>query len=1090
MRCKNIRSITVSLKPLEKSALLSQMSNLETLLNTNLDSVLNVSTPNKNERNLYSKMDNLYHQLVEINVDPNQVSMDQMCQLMQIFQAVLQHKNDNLIETRETLKTQDEQVHDQELEIKRLRMLQKQGSSQDRDMMDFQDELINLERKYDSATRDIESLTEMLEQERQINSNVLAASKEDYVKMTVLNNTNKKLELDLRELRMQLTAQRGRLTSRLGDEDGQKALIHQKNVEINRFIEENTNLNSVNECLTVDLEEVTNELQAAMEELDSKNQEIKNLNKELEECTGKMQELEDERDGLRARIENLGDGVDKERSRQRKLVDGIEKDLEYYQNQCKALESSRQDLESKLKKYEEKFQRVSSQESAILIEKLEAEIESKDNEIEKLQLNVKNITTDFEILALDWDKMDKESKSRNPKRSDIVNKHKQLTPDEKAQLNQRIDYLTKAQAKERAKIDELAKIITEKEAEILDQRLHLEKYENGLYGLKDSIAEIKLWKSRHQNAEKQCHEYIKKVSDLEFQAADLAEEVVALREKLGLPFTEIDISNFKNIKLVELEQTKSLVKTLQDEIEKLEEERIELKSKLRFNTMKTSANIQPVNVGLEMSDLLALEDYCLRLKSGRLSAEQLSEFRPSIQSLDKLFEQIENIVSNWDQESKKLQEQEIHIVKLEQECQTYEQALVELSRTFAGAETDNIGEKNPLLDQLISLLHAKLGANTKIEKFMEQEGIPLIKSLKDELHSARYQLKKVTAEKIELVAKLTEASNSSKELSSELAQAQKLEPNLSELKNVVRDLMRGEIKDEVLLGSLLTTLSALESKERLLETKNALLLNYESKMKSLAAKSKLLFNKFSSFKVESESTNCKLLKEIEIKDTELAVLKIKLTRSEKALMASATSTESSEENTKTYQRQLIVVEVESEKLRRKFQILETREKNNVLVVKRLTTAIYDLERVSRSTIARLRWSRDELTQRLTVVTNELAASIPQSEYQELQKMLRCYIKKYKMLIEKSPDPESVPILERIDQLAMNHYQWKLKAAKFDEIVSQSLLGDEHPKEDNHSEQFWLHKFSALEVQHKILTEKLNMYESKLSRCKQDLNQVC
>ena len=1066
------------------------MSNLETLLNTNLDSVLNVSTPNKNERNLYSKMDNLYHQLVEINVDPNQVSMDQMCQLMQIFQAVLQHKNDNLIETRETLKTQDEQVHDQELEIKRLRMLQKQGSSQDRDMMDFQDELINLERKYDSATRDIESLTEMLEQERQINSNVLAASKEDYVKMTVLNNTNKKLELDLRELRMQLTAQRGRLTSRLGDEDGQKALIHQKNVEINRFIEENTNLNSVNECLTVDLEEVTNELQAAMEELDSKNQEIKNLNKELEECTGKMQELEDERDGLRARIENLGDGVDKERSRQRKLVDGIEKDLEYYQNQCKALESSRQDLESKLKKYEEKFQSVSSQESAVLIDKLEAEIESKNKEIETLQWNVKNITNDFELLALDWDKMDKESKSKNPKRSEIVNKHKQLTPDEKAQLNQRIDYLTKAQAKDRAKIDDLAKIITEKEAEILDLRLHLEKYENGQFGLKDSIAEIKVWKARHQIAEKQCHEYIKKVSDLECQAADLAEEVVALRERLGLPFTGIDISNFKNIKLVELEQTKSLVKTLQDEIEKLEEERIELKNKLRFNTMKTSANNQHGNLGLEMSDLLALEDYCSRLKSGKLKAEQLFEFRPPIQSLDKLFEQIENIVSNWDQESKNLQEQEIQIVKLEQECQIYEQALVELSRTFAGTEIDTDGEKNPLFDQLIALLHAKLGANTKIEKFMEQGGIPLIKSLKDELHSTRDQLKKITAEKNELVAKLTEMSNRSKELSSELAQAQKLEPNLSDLKDLVRELMQGEIKDEVLLGSLLTTLSALESKERLLETKNALLLNYESKMKSLAAKSKLLFNKFSSFKVESESTNCKLLKEIEIKDTELAVLKIKLTRSEEALMASATSPESSEENAKTFHRQLVVAQVESEKLRRNVQILEISEKHNVLVVKRLTTAIYDLERASRNTIARLRLSRDELTQRLTAVTNELAASIPQSEYQELQKMLRCYIKKYKMLIEKSPDPESVTIHERIDQLATKHYEWKIKAAKFDEIVSQSFHGDEHPAEDKHSEQSWLNKFSALEVQHKILAEKLNMYESKLSRCKQDLNQVC
>lgn len=75
----------------------------------------------------------------------------------------------------------------------------------------------------------------------------------------------------------------------------------------------------------------------------------------------------------------------------------------------------------------------------------------------------------------------------------------------------------------------------------------------------------------------------------------MAEEIILLRSKLDMDFTDLDLENFKNSKLIELvrmflikEQSKSLIITLKDEIEKLENERIELKSKMRLNAMNVS----------------------------------------------------------------------------------------------------------------------------------------------------------------------------------------------------------------------------------------------------------------------------------------------------------------------------------------------------------------------------------------------------------------------------------------------------------------------------------------------------------------------
>ena len=86
--------------------------------------------------------------------------------------------------------------------------------------------------------------------------------------------------------------------------------------------------------------------------------------------------------------------------------------------------------------------------------------------------------------------------------------------------------------------------------------------------------------------ESKVDSFANQISDLEAQGADLAEEIFYLRSKLDLPPTELDLTNFKKVKAVELERFKSLNHTLQTEIDKMEEERLDLKSQLRLRALE------------------------------------------------------------------------------------------------------------------------------------------------------------------------------------------------------------------------------------------------------------------------------------------------------------------------------------------------------------------------------------------------------------------------------------------------------------------------------------------------------------------------
>lgn len=169
------------------------------------------------------------------------------------------------------------------------------------------------------------------------------------------------------------------------------------------------------------------------------------------------------------------------------------------------------------------------------------------------------------------------------------------------------------------KIVKLTNALAEREREIIELQAKVLKFESGSFGLRDALNDIKSIKAKHSLAEKQLDEYSKTINDLEMQNADFIEENAALRGELGKEFTSLDVSNFKKLKIVELEQSKSLILTLKGEIDKLEEERIALKAKLRLKALDRGE--RAIELGLDAEDLMQIEEYAEKLRSGEIPIE-------------------------------------------------------------------------------------------------------------------------------------------------------------------------------------------------------------------------------------------------------------------------------------------------------------------------------------------------------------------------------------------------------------------------------------------------------------------------------------
>ena len=177
----------------------------------------------------------------------------------------------------------------------------------------------------------------------------------------------------------------------------------------------------------------------------------------------------------------------------------------------------------------------------------------------------------------------------------------------------------------------------------------LRKYELGEYGLQEAVAEVDTLKRQAARKDKNIEELTEQTNSLHYEAGLLHEENNELREKLGmerrtgdsgsgrLSARAVAADHVDSNSSVGSQQAlaaaaagrqtdKALMQVLQRELERLEEERIQLKTDNR--KLAQQLGQRAAKLGLDAGDLQAIQEYTDALKNRRAGMTGLDGSNP------------------------------------------------------------------------------------------------------------------------------------------------------------------------------------------------------------------------------------------------------------------------------------------------------------------------------------------------------------------------------------------------------------------------------------------------------------------------------
>lgn len=455
-------------------------------------------------------------------------------------------------------------------------------------MSELNQELIEIEQERDGLHREVEVLEEALEQERLESVKLKMLVSEEQTKTLNLQDSNRRLEAEIRDYKTQLSAQKGRQQRQITYDanNDPNTTISKKNQEIVKLTGEIQMLSTENASLANELEAVTEELEVAVSELENNNFELTNLRSINDESSQKIDSLLLERDSFRVKVEDLQAEQDEKIDYHVKKLEKVEKLYKESKTINDNLNGKIKGLESRITIQRKEIQALRDKLACDDIEDLKKDIAEKDALIKSLELKVSAAESDLQLLAIDWDRLDQivQTGAANASIKEITNETNSLK-----KLKSMIAAYKKRHQGDLEKLKDLSEAQVLKEEQIMELSAKVEKFESGKFGISEAIKESKDLKLQLKIDDREIRRLTKKVNDLEAQAGDLAEENIVLRDQLGInENSPIDTTNLKVGHAIEIERLKSLNSTLTSEIEKLEEQRIDLLKKIRLQAMEVN----------------------------------------------------------------------------------------------------------------------------------------------------------------------------------------------------------------------------------------------------------------------------------------------------------------------------------------------------------------------------------------------------------------------------------------------------------------------------------------------------------------------
>ncbi|XP_062402856.1 centrosomal protein of 290 kDa [Sardina pilchardus] len=442
-----------------------------------------------------------------------------------------------------------------------------------RDTRFLRDEIRQLESHLERKEKELVQLEKEMMKEKKANEE-LSARVED------IEDKNRKLKRENDQLRQDVEFYRRELDQRvpvLSKEEGietQRRLnitsrqLYQCMEELQRAEEEIGHLKTDSQLMKMNLE-------VSVREMEKMTDEYNKMKIIVQQSDASMDQLRKERDHAKAQVRELMDQIQRRAEEDDPVMAAVSAKVEEWKrllsekdDEVLEYQQMNRDLREKLKATQ-----MDSDKNNILA--LQQAVQERDNQIKMLSDQVEQYTNEMEKNTKLIEEMKKPlRKEKGP----LTTVHLRKIEELQAKL-----LVAERKAFEAEELAELA----EKDARLKDKDLsdtltRIRVYESGTDGLEAAIAEIKQLKDQIRIRDDETEAMTKEINKLEMEMNDLLDQNEALRERLGLnPEGEVDLTEFRRSKALKQRQYKAENQVLMREIERLEEERLDLKKQLR-----------------------------------------------------------------------------------------------------------------------------------------------------------------------------------------------------------------------------------------------------------------------------------------------------------------------------------------------------------------------------------------------------------------------------------------------------------------------------------------------------------------------------
>ncbi|XP_060063320.1 centrosomal protein of 290 kDa-like [Ylistrum balloti] len=671
-------------------------------------------------------LEDFYESFVAYNPS-EQSDPEKLRKLFEVSKVVMKTKHESIEETiqmfeKETVDAQKkEEAQNKEIDKlkKKVAELEKfgpeSGAGTARGTQGaLRDQVTDLERRREELEQDVKDLQRDLASEKRAAEKYSERISELEKIQKDMRDENDQLRQDISDYKMQMQSQKDNLVSKRGDEIEFRDKLMKKNHEMAEAMEELQNLTDANEMYAKKIEELEQRMKEAILDMDRTREDNLKLRNTLQEIDKDTDKVRKENEVLKAQVQDLNEQVQSKTDADDAIMVAVNNKIEEWKVILSEKDEAIVEFQEQAIHLREQLIAANMDADKASVAALTTVIKEKDKQIEELTEKIKAYVDEMEAnTALVEDLRKELTKSGAGPGDRQLHRIKELQTD--------LEYERKKLSEVNNDIKVAERDAREKDKELSDALERMRKYEAGEYGLAEAVAEIKEGKNQIKVRDRQIEELTQYINKVEMKINDMEEENEDLRYRLGLdPREPLDLTQFRKNKATRKEEEKALNFILQQEVEKLEDERVVLKKKIRKLAQHTGQ--RAVALGLTADDMMAVADFQEELKATRVKqAEATStgaqikreveseememrhreagdEFRENMREMDKLYR--ENA------------EFKVKVDQLETENRQLEAGLKEVLENLQKYKPDEQGLEDqvmqfPTLERMLAAIEAK-----------------------------------------------------------------------------------------------------------------------------------------------------------------------------------------------------------------------------------------------------------------------------------------------------------------------------------------------------------------------------------------------